>query len=501
MDLAFQEKSIACLQKLASQVKSQEETAEVVIQDRDPDVGRVVGSWGIPVIRGRELRQGAMSVSGGISAWVLYVPEDGSAPRQAAAYLPFTMKWDIPSTDRDSSMQVSCRLQSIDARMVHSRKLLVRATVCCEGTLYATGETVFYTLENPPKDLEVLRDRMTVQLPAETVEKSFSLDDELELPGGTPEIAQLVAYQLNPQVRDTKVLGEKAVFKGVCAIHLIYLTPEQRLATWDFELPFSQYTELSRNYDQEETLQSTLLLTGTELDTVEDRRHLQLRCGISAQCTIFSEQTLDAVVDLYSLRQTVKPEFSAIPIRSRLDRQQLQAVAEAQFPVRGSSLADSTVAVGIPRVTRSGDTAFIEAPVWCGILYYDEEGALQGRSGPCSAKAELRLAGDCPCEAGAQASGPVQWITGAGSTQVRIPMTITADSYADQELTMVSGAQLGEAVRPDPDRPSLIIRAPGPDDTLWTLAKTCGSTVAAIRGANHLSGGVNSEKMLLIPVP
>lgn len=501
MDLVFQEKSIAYLQKLVSQAKSQEETAEVIIQDRDPDIGRIVGCWGIPVIRSKELQQNTMGVSGGITAWVLYVPEDGSAPRQAATYLPFTMKWDIPSTERDGSMLVTCGLQSIDARMVNSRKLLVRATVSCEASLHTSGEAVFHTLENPPKELEVLRDRLSLRLPSEVAEKSFTLDDELELPGGTPEIDRIVAYQLTPQVRDSKVLGEKALFKGICGIHLIYMTPEERLATWDFELPFSQYTELSRHYDQEETLQTSLLLTGTELDTAEDRRHLLLKCGICAQCSVLCEQVLDVVMDLYGVRQAVKPEFSTLPIRSRLDRQQLQTMAEIQFPMRGSSLIDSTVLPGTSRVSRSGDNASIEIPVWCSILYYDEDGSLQGRNSRDSTRAELRLADGCPLESTGQPSGPVQWTPGSAGTQVRIPMSIIADSYSDQELTMVSGAQVADAIRPDPNRPSVIIRAPSPEDTLWTLAKTYGSTVSAIQGANHLNGGISgNEKLLLIPI-
>lgn len=501
MDLTFQEKSIAYLQKMVSQVKSQEETAEVNVQDRDPDIGRIVGCWGIPVIRSKELQQNTMGVSGGISAWVLYVPEDGSAPRQTATYLPFSMKWDIPNTERDSSMQVICSLQSIDARMVSSRKLLVRATVSCEATLYTSAEAVFHTLENPPKELEVLRDRLSLRLPAEAAEKSFTLDDELELPGGTPEIDRIVAYQLTPQVRDSKVLGEKALFKGICGVHLIYMAPEERLATWDFELPFSQYTELSRHYDQEETLQSTLLLTGVELDVAEDRRHLLLKCGLCAQCTVLAEQVLDMVVDLYGIRQAVKPEFAALPIRSRLDRQQLPSVAEVQFPMRSSSLIDSTVLSGTPRVNRNGDSAAIEVPVWCCILYYDEDGTLQGRSSRDSAKAEVHLAEGCPLEASGQIAGPVQWAPGSSGTQVRIPISITVDSYANQELTMVSGAQVAEPIRPDPNRPSVIIRAPGPEDTLWTLAKAYGSTVSAIQGANHLSGNIiGNEKMLLIPI-
>lgn len=83
-------------------------------------------------------------------------------------------------------MRVSCRLRSIDARMVNSRKILVRASLACQGEAYCPGQAVFYTLPAPPKELEVLRQRLPLQLPTELTEKSFLLDEELELPGGAP---------------------------------------------------------------------------------------------------------------------------------------------------------------------------------------------------------------------------------------------------------------------------------------------------------------------------
>ena len=136
MELAFEKNAVDHLQKLVCQVASQEETAETVVPDSLPDVGRIVGCWGVPVIRSKEWRQNGMGASGGISAWVLYVPEEGGPARQVSVYLPFTVKWEFPPTEQEGQMRVSCRLRSIDARMVNSRKILVRASLACQGEAY-----------------------------------------------------------------------------------------------------------------------------------------------------------------------------------------------------------------------------------------------------------------------------------------------------------------------------------------------------------------------------
>ena len=501
MELAFEKNAVDHLQKLVCQVVSQEETAETVVPDSLPDVGRIVGCWGVPVVRSKEWRQNGMGVSGGVSAWVLYVPEEGGAPRQVAVYLPFTAKWEFPPTEQEGQMQVSCRIKSIDARMVNSRKILVRASLTCKGEAYGPGQAVFYTLPSPPKELEVLRQGLPLQLPTELTEKSFLLDEELELPGGAPAVSQLVSYQVRPMVTDAKVLGEKAVFKGSCSLHVLYMTPEDRLAVWDFDLPFSQYTELARVYDQEEELQIEPVLTGVEVSADEEGRRLRLKCSVAAQCLVLARQTVDLVQDLYSLRHTVTPQLQKLPMKSRLDRQQLREQAESSFPLEGGALIDSAVFPDLPKIRREGEEMEIESPVWCSVLYYDEAGELQGRSAHTSAVSRIRLAEGCTCEASSQISGPLQWSSGVGSATVRASLEVTVDSFGSGDLEVIAGAELSEQGKSDPNRPSLIIRAPLAGQSLWDLAKSCGSTVEAIRGANHLpQEGPAPESLLLIPV-
>ena len=64
---------------------------------------------------------------------------------------------------------------------------------------------------------------------------------------------------------------------------------------------------------------------------------------------------------------------------------------------------------------------------------------------------------------------------------------------------MITTLELGQSELPDPDRPSLILRRAG-QDSLWSIAKACGTTVEAIQNAN---GGIDHpkpEQMLLIPM-
>ncbi len=500
MELTFQKNTIAYLQKLVSQVNTREETAELTIPEQEPDIGRVVGAWATAVVRSPELQPGTMTVSGGINGWVLYVPSDGGSPRTMEAYLPFSMKWDLPQKELQGDGRISCRVQSVDARMVGTRRILLRATVSCLGEVYGESEAEFYTLPDPPETTEVLKQTLPLLLPGELCHKSFRLEEMLTLPVGTPEVGRVVSWQFQPTITDGKVLGEKAVFKGICQFHLLYMTPEGRLSVWDTEVPFSQYGELTRHYEQEEELQCIPVINNMSL-TKDEGGELVLQCDITVQCVVMSRHKLELVADLYALNRQTTLQSAALPVRTRLDHQSLRQVAEIPFPLHGATILECTVLPGSVRVVRQGDVATIELPVWGSLVYYDETGALQGRQCRSSTTRELNLASGCQCLAQGMVCGPVQWTVDGGGITVRAPVELATDCYADQELAMLRGAVLGEEVRPSDERPSVIVKTLSGDQTLWTLAKENHSTVDAIRKANRLqSAPPEAGKLLLIPV-
>ena len=59
-------------------------------------------------------------------------------------------------------------------------------------------------------------------------------------------------------------------------------------------------------------------------------------------------------------------------------------------------------------------------------------------------------------------------------------------SICTKPLEMVTGIRAGELRESDPERPSVIIRAKRGEETLWDIAKVCGSTVSAIQRLNKL---------------
>ena len=66
MELQFQKTGIPCLKDILREPKNQEQTQELRLPEAYPDVGRVLGAFGVPVLRGKEWRRKEIGVSAGI---------------------------------------------------------------------------------------------------------------------------------------------------------------------------------------------------------------------------------------------------------------------------------------------------------------------------------------------------------------------------------------------------------------------------------------------------
>lgn len=499
MELQFNKIPLPCLRSVAWEVQNQEQTQEVRLSDAMPDIGKVLGAWGQVLVRGKQWLTGGMSVSGGVMAWVLYAPEDGSEARSVEAWIPFQMNWDFPDTERDGAIRVACLLKGMDARSTSARKLMVRACVSVLGEALEPGQVDVYTPGELPEDVQVLRKSYPITLPREAGEKTFLLDEELTLPASAPALDKLIRFDLQPELIDQKVMSEKVVFRGAANLRILYRAEDGQLKTWDFEIPFSQYTELEREYDQDAMAQVTLALTSLELEPGEDDR-LHLKAGLVGQYIIYDRPMVEMIEDAYSPDRQIKLQMQSLELPAVLEQRRETLRAEQTHPVEeGSQAVDIAFLTEHPKLRRQENLVQMEIPGTFQLLYLDENGATQSGTARWDGKWELPAGEGSRVKAAAFLTGRPQVSLGDGNAEMRADVLLNIQTEADQGMPMVTALELGEQTELDPGRPSLILRRAG-EDRLWDLAKNCHSTVEAIRKANQLQEEPAPDRILLIPV-
>lgn len=498
MEVKFNRNICHCLRKAVCQVQNQEQTQEVRLSESMPDIGRVLGCWGQVLIRGKEWRTGGMTVSGGVMAWVLYAPEDGSEPRSVETWIPFQMKWDFPETERDGAICVTPLLKSVDARSTSARKLMVRANVSLLGEALEPIEPEVCCPGEIPEDVQLLSKSYPAELPQEAGEKLFQVDEELNLPGNLPAVDKILHYSLIPEVSEQKVMAGRLVFRGKATLHLTYSSPDGAIHNWEYEVPFSQYTELDRDHGANAEGWIVVVLTGLELERLEERK-LSLKASMAAQYVIFDRVMLEMIEDAYSPSRPVSVQLQELKLPVRLDtrRESLrvnQSVqAEGERPVEVCWLPEH------PARRQNGDMTELVVPGQFQTLYLDGNGNLQSATARGEAVWQIPSDAENAVDAYLRYEGSPQAAFAGNTLELTADVAVEAVVFSEKGIPMVTGLELGEIAEPDPARPSLILRRAG-ECSLWDIAKECGSTVDAIKKANQLQEEPENGRMLLIPV-
>lgn len=497
MQMQFHKNPLSCLQQIKDQVLTQEQTLELRLEEDKPDVGSILGSWGQVLVRGKQWHSGTMELSCGVMVWTMYQPEDGSAPQMVEGWLPFSFKWELPPTDRDGRMCVTTCLRSVDARVVSAKKLMLRASVSVLGEAWIGSQIEIPGVPDLPEDVCLLKQTYPLMLLREAGEKAFTLEEELKLPEAAPAMEQLLQSSLQPELIDRKVMGDKVVFRGVCLLHILYRDVDGGICTWDFELPFSQFSDLEREYGPDARASIVIETTSLEAEPTENRK-IHLRAGLTGQYLISDRTQAELVEDAYSPRRTITTQANVLSVPAVLEEQTQTIHAEQIFQEPCSRVVRVTFFPDQPQAARDPGGAQTDLCAQFNILYYDHEQNLRSASAKWSNPWSLGADPNVRVRLTAQPTGTPQALLGAQTT-AQADLLLDVRTTLDQEIPVICGLEIGEMTQSDPQRPSLILRRAG-HDTLWQIAKSTGSTEEAISKANGLQGPPDPSQMLLIPL-
>lgn len=498
MELQFEKSPLRCLKTVVQGVQNQEQTQEIKLSDGMPDIGRIIGCWGQTILRGKQWSGDSLSLNGGAMVWVLYAPEDGTAPRTLESWIPFQAKWDLPEDTKDGHIRGEAGLRSVDGRSVSPRKIMLRVGIAASIQGMEPVEVDIWKPCPLPEDVALLEETLPLTLPVLAGEKPFSLDEELSLPEGDPLPEKLVYYTLQPEITEKKVVGGRAVFRGNGTLHVLFLSGEGNLFSRDFTLAFSQLGDLEGELQGEGTLDVTVGITDLDV-RLDGEGHLRVKCGMTAQYVVEDSLSLTLVTDAYSPHRTVEPEKVALALPCRLGSGSETVPVTQRISADAQHILDTAFYTDFPKLRPGENGVLSQLSGNFQVLYATPEGALQCTIARWETSQPIPAGEDSQVYASVQPGTSPTALDAEDGVQMKNSLHLSYQAVATRGIPAVAGLQLGEVQEPDPARPSLILRRAG-NGRLWDMAKAAGSTVEAIRQANGLDSEPEPGRMLLIPV-
>lgn len=496
MELQFEPKTEKYLHQALFQTQNIEETQEIKLPPDLPDVGHVINVWGQCVLRSKQWQGDTITVSGGVMAWILYQSAEEDARKVTEAWVPFQARWTVPDSGTEGTVRACCTLSAVDARMVSARRMMLRVGVSVTGEALRRQELTTYTPCQLPPDIQILTKTYPMLLPKESSERSFTVEAEQPLPAAGDGVPSILCSSVFPVIQEQKISGSRLAFRGIAQGRVLY-DLDGTVQSWDCEMPFSQVAELDGEYDADSRVSVIPAVTSVEAEYADGK--LQLHCGLTGQYMVCSRTMAELTEDAYSPLREIQLEKDTLDAPAFLDGLTKELTCECSLGSDGTVMDLSFCPESVQQTWESGSAVYRISGNFRS-LEKNDAGELISETGK----------GECPMEVaqGENTTGQL-WLQCAGLPSAglspdgnsgRCRITAQVNVLSGQSPEMIRSISAGENKQRDKNRPSLLLCRPRREETLWQLAKRCGSTVDAISAANHLTDNPPENQLLLIPL-
>lgn len=482
-----------------------EETLEMIVPDACPDILRVAETDGRVLLTRKEAVDGRVELAGIFKLSVLYAPDGEEGMRHLDAVIPFTCAAEGKEIDPSCTVVACARLCRADTRAINPRKILVRAEAAVDITVFAPkGAAICSRVTDAGEGgVEQLTETREVYLTACVQEKPFPLSDDIALSASKPAALELLKNRVSLSQGDSKIIGNKLIFKGSANVSILYRGEDNRVYASSAELPFSQIMEVSGVAEDGEC-DLTLALAGADcaLNAEDDGRSVSVSIEVLAQAVVRESRVLEVLVDAYSTKEPLNAEWEVCPMASRLDRgvrsQNVREVWEIPEAIR--EITDCRMTVGQVTREREGEKLVLTAQAELQILALSEAGELVAFQHPVSVPCAIELPEGCTCTCRCEGSGEVYAAPTSAGLEARFTLDFRYCAAAQHQLTALCALRPGEAQAESGEQPSLVLRMLEQGERLWDVAKAYGTTIADIISANELEDASAAVgRLLLIP--
>lgn len=508
MDLELKKSCLDTFETGGELLLTQEESTETIVPDYCPDIARIIKSDGKIYIHGRELHDGTAEVTGTVEVSVLYTPEGDSGIRSLNFAIPFSVTNDHRSLSGHTYLATHTELELLETRMLNPRKIFTRCKLVTHITGYQKVPLCFSTdlIAEASLSLEKHLEKQSATLLTSICEKDFTFSEEANLSPGKKGAAELLSTKVTGAVNETKVVGNKLIFKGIFTVSFLYRTMDGLCDAATTELPFSQIMEVEGA--AEDSLATVdLQITGTDFQidgSDPDGRQISIALYLHAAAFLRETRELTLLNDLYST--TYQTTYEALPINltdyfeTMTRRQTVREVLE--IGVVADSILSISASCGPTNIQREGNMAILRSPTVIQALYLDEGGVPLVAERCIDVSCQLELPDDCQVFASAVCAEEVQGSLTERGIEARFPVDFRLETSSRKKCVCISTASLDTTTTKDlSEAPSLVLRCIASDETIWNVAKRYNTTIDTILTANCLESEseIPREKFLLIP--
>ena len=499
MEMTLKKEKYSGYDVIWSGVTGNEFGMDCVIPDTMPDVGTVIDAEGTVLLRSRNTEDDRVALEASVSAVILYLPEGDGPLRSLPVNIPAVLYMDTPGVsamDENIRTVFRLRLRALDARMVNSRKITLRADVEADAVCYTAGVlSVACEPEGEETPVHLLTGTTETVSVCDIREKIFVITDSYSLPS-CRKAERILSQRVEVFSDEAKFVSGKVVFRGRVKASVLFADGQgEPICAEQYETEFSQIMEANGEGDVQPEV--NVALTGVYFDmpdSGDSQGKILAEIHMAAQCVCRQNGELRFISDAYSNCVHLLPETESMDVctEARAVTMRQTVTGKAEPSAGDGEILSVSAMVGVVSRMENG----VKTSVTIRILARNANGQYTVSRCRLGAEFSLEIPDDCRLSGICVKATDVYCAPGNAGADVRVTLQLDGVISRRKSIDCVKSIEADESdVRDFDSYPSVTMVRSTREGDLWTLAKKHHSTMEAIRQANE----GKSEGLLLIP--
>lgn len=480
---------------------------DFTLPDYYPDISKILKCCAVSRISSKGLNGGNISVEGCVTVTVIYCGDNNCLNSYEYQY-PFSKSFETGCNTDGTFLTVKSRCEYINCRAVTGRKIDIHGAAGIYVTLTRRRLTeVVSDVDNP--DIELLRGQIPATVPMGCSDKYLTIDEEIELGSGQPDIHCVIRYDATVSVVESKILAGKSVVKGEMSIKLLYASENGSTQTVRCTVPFSQMLEIDGMTD-ECSCESKAYIAHLEIkprvSASGDSRSFLLNAKllITSECCCNNEVAV--ILDAYSRKYEAEISKSEICFNNICENinETFNCKKNIEFAGGGmSAISDIWCDVKTENVRFTDGIMAINGVVTAYIIAIDQDNMPSfyektvdfEYSHPVNSKSQ-----NFKCSPEITVSGSNYTLVSASNMELRVDLNISAAVYECNNIPLIVDIGLNNEVVKRKKRGAMTIYFASGGENVWDIARRYFADVEEVKQINEISENVlSSDRMILVP--
>ena len=482
---------------------------DFTLPDYCPDISKIFKCRAIPRVSSKGIEGKNIIIEGSVCITILYADKDGNLCSYEYIY-PFVKNVEMPKESAGANLCCKYKCEYINCRAVTGRKVDIHGAV---GIYIKVQKRKCTDIVSDFDDcnIELRKGMAPATIPMGSAEKFLMIEEEIRIGQGQPSINNVLRYDANPCIKETKIINGKAVVKGEFTVSIIYC-PEDggRPQAVKSVIPFSQIVDvegLTEICSCDTKAETVFLEVKPRISGSGETKSFSLIAKILLTCEAYCVNDIAVVLDAYSRKY--QAEISGNKVNFEKIASNISDVYHCKKNIEIeesiSSVVDMWSWVQSSTTKFENDNMIICGTLITGMILCNEN----DNAFYYEKSIDFEYKTPFKCETGTPHSEPQleivscnYTITSPNNIEIHIELGINAAIYEKQEMNLISEINLDEsALLKRNDNSAMKVYFPSDDECVWDVARKYNASCEEIIKMNNLDNEkLISGKMIVIPI-